>query len=99
MENKVWTKAEIEELINKSNNAVERGIVAIFNRQTSVEKRIEDSRYVNNIGFSAAHAKRGTYYAKWVLAGKRLNNGHLDKGRELISHYASQLVKISNKEI
>ena len=99
MVEKVWTEAEIREMLQRSNRAVERGLVAIYNRQTQHEQAAEETKVLNRIGFSAFHAKRGTYYAKWVLDGKQLTGQHLEKGRKLILHYAGQLTKISNKEI
>ena len=98
-EKKVWTEAEIRGMLQQSNHAVERGIVAIYKRQTESEQAAEETRVLNKVGFSAFHAKRGTYYAKWVNSGKHLTGNHLEKGRELILHYAGQLTKISNKEV
>ena len=98
-ENKVWTEAEIKEMLQRSNHAVERGLVAIYKRQTAHEQAAEQTEVLNRVGFSAFHAKRGTYYAKWVLSGRHLTGQHLEKGRKLILHYAGQLTKISNKEI
>ncbi len=97
MENN-WTIEKITKLLQDSNAAVEKGIVAIFNRQTADEQRIEDTRYTNNIGFSGAHAKTGTYYAKWILSGRHLDGKFLQKGRTMILHYTKQLLSIANKE-
>ncbi len=96
MTSQVYTEESIKELINKSNLAVERGILAIFNRQTEDEKQIEDTRYYNRIGFSGAHVKIGTYMAKWILSGKHLNGPWIEKGRKMIQHYAKQLAEIAN---
>jgi len=96
---KKWTEAEIREMLQQSNRAVERGIVAIYKRQTESEQVAEETRVLNKVGFSAFHAKRGTYYAKWIQSGKNLTGNHLEKGRTLILHYAGQLTKISNKEL
>lgn len=99
MDKKVWTKDEIKAMLLKSQNAVEKGLVAIYNRQTQVEKMMEATRYNNSVGFSAAHCRRGSYYARWINSGKRLSGKHLEKGREIILHYVGQLTKISNGEI
>ena len=94
-----YKESEIKQLLLNSNRAVERGIVAIWKRQTEDEKAVEQTRKKNNVGFSAFHARRGTYYANWINSGKRLSGRHVDLGRKLILHYTNQLTKISNKEI
>lgn len=93
----MYTEKDIRELLAKSNAAVERGLVRIYERQTIDEQRTEETRHWNSIGFNGAHAKSGTYMAKWVLSGKHLDGKWLDKGRNLILHYAKQLTDIANE--
>ena len=90
-----WNEAKIRKLLNESNTAVERAIVAIFDRQTADEKATSDTRHTNRRGFSACHAKRGSYYGRWVKSGKRLTGDHLTKAREIALHYVSQLLDIA----
>lgn len=78
---------------------LERGILAIYKKQTLDEQRIGDVKYHNKVGFSGAHARSGSYYATWILSGKHLSGIHLEKARGMMQHYAGQLVKIANKEI
>jgi len=94
-----YKEGEIKQMLLNSNHAVERGIVAIWKRQTEDEKAAEQTRKKNNIGFSAFHARRGTYYANWINSGRHLSGKHVDLGRKLILHYTNQLTKISNKEV
>ena len=96
---KVWTEPEIKEMLLKSTHAVERGIMAIWRKQTEHEKMVERTENLNFVGFSAFHAARGTYYANWINQGNHLTGKHIGLGRKLILHYVSQLTKISNKEI
>jgi hypothetical protein len=93
-----YSENEIKEMILKSNIAVERGIVAIWKRQTLEEKRTKSVRNYNKVGFSAFHVKRGSYYAGWINRGNHLTGKHIELGRNLILHYVTQLTKISNKE-
>ena len=90
-----WTTEAITELLRSNNRAVERAIVAIFNRQTNDEKSIEATRHSNSVGFSASDARRGTYYAKWILSGKHLSGPHLDKARGIAIKYRGQLADIA----
>jgi hypothetical protein len=93
---KTWTEEEIVELLEKSNKAVDRAVVAIFNRQTQDEKVVEDTKHCNSIGFSASDAHRGSYWAKWVLRGKALTGKHLEDARKTMRKYRKQLVDIAN---
>jgi hypothetical protein len=98
-ENKIWNREQIEALLNANDIAVERGIVAIYERQTADEKVTETTNHHNNIGFAGWGAKKGTYYAKWILSGRRLTGRHLENARKIALFHASQLTKIANKEI
>lgn len=94
-----YTESEIKDMLLNSTHAVERGIVAIWRKQTELEKKSETTKELNKVGFSAFHAARGTYYANWINSGKHLTGKHIKLGRDLILHYVSQLTKISNNDI
>lgn len=94
-----WNRAKIEKLLRTNNTAVERAIVAIYDRQTADEKAVSDTKHTNSRGFSAAHAKRGSYYARWIRGGRRLSGEHIDKGREIALHYTQQLADIANTNV
>ena len=96
---KVWTRDEIAALLERSNAAVERAVVAIFNLQTESEKESGSTICDNGVGFSGADSRRGTYYANWVLDGKHLSRHHLDNARKMCKKYTRQLVMIANGEI
>ena len=94
---KIWPENEIVDLIKRSDFAVERAILALYNRQTEREKSQEVTIYSNNIGFNAFDAKRGSYYASWLSKGKRLTGAHLGRAREMSIKYRRQLAEIANK--
>ena len=94
--NKVWTEAAIIALLQSNNRAVERGILAIFARQTEDEKSTECTRHENSRGFSAADARSGSYMARWISSGKRLDGKFLDKARKMAVKYRKQLVEVAN---
>lgn len=95
---KTWNKDSIVALIERNDRAVERAIVAIFDRQTIEEQCSEVTMNHNGVGFTAAHAKLGSYYAKWVKRGKRLSGSHLEKARAIAKKYHRQLLEIANGE-
>ena len=96
MEPKTWTRTEIEALINSNDRAVERAMVAIWERQTRDEQAAETVRHHNGCGFAAWSAKSGTYYANWVRSGRRLTGKHLAKARKIALYHAGQLTDFAN---
>jgi len=88
-----WTKDKIVELLQRNPIAVERAIVVIYRRQTLDEQSELETKHSNGVGFSGAHAKLGSYYAKWVLTGKHLTGSHLDKARKISLRYTAQLLE------
>jgi hypothetical protein len=98
MEPKTWTRTEIEEMINGNDRAVERAMVAIWERQTADEQETQDTRHHNGRGFAAWSARSGTYYAEWIMSGRRLTGKHLVKARKIALHHAGQLTRIANGE-
>jgi hypothetical protein len=91
-----WTREAIEALIRTNDRAVERAMVAIWERQTADEQSTDTTRHHNGIGFSGWTARSGSYYAKWVQGGRRLTGKHLDKARRIALHHAAQLTRIAN---
>ena len=98
MTKKIWTREDIVALLNTSDRAVERGVVAIWQRQTADEQSTDTTRHSNGVGFSGWSAHSGSYYAKWVESGRRLTGKHLDKARKIVLHHAAQLTRIANGE-
>lgn len=94
-----WTREKIVELLTKNDRAVERAILALWRRQTTDEQREQATKHHNEVGFSGAHARVGTYYASWLLSGKRLTGQHLEKARRLTLRYTRQLADEANKKV
>jgi hypothetical protein len=93
---KVWTREEIESMVRADDAAVERAMVAIWERQTADERLTEGTRHTNNRGFAHCTARSGTYYANWVRSGRHLTGKHLDKARRIALHHAQQLCDFAN---
>jgi hypothetical protein len=90
-----WPPEEIRALLDRSLEAVERAVVAIYRRQTEDEKEAYETKHHNRVGFAACHASLGTYYAKWILSGKHLTGPHVERARRMVRHYAGQLHQIA----
>jgi len=99
----MWTKESIQALINSTNpdtarKAIERGILAIYERQTADEKAESRTKHHNNIGFDGIRGKRGSYYARWLLAGKHLTGQHYSRAKDIVLYHAGQLARIANEK-
>ena len=77
---------------------LERAVVAIFERQTNDEQVIEGTKYQNNRGYRPSDAKQMSYYAKWIMSGKHLNNYHANVAVKRIEKYIGQLIIISQQK-
>lgn len=67
----MWTREKIVELLQTRDDAVERGILRIYQLQTEDEKRSGSTKHSNGVGFNGADASYGTYLAQWLSKGKR----------------------------
>jgi len=92
-----WTPGQIVQLLRTNDRAVERAILAIYRRQTQDEQVISHTRHSNNVGFSAAHASKGSYYARWIMSGRSLTGHHLNKARTMAIMYRRQLADEAQK--
>jgi hypothetical protein len=92
-----WNRNGIRHLLLTNDRAVERAMVAIYKRQTADEKATDDTKHVNGRGFNCCHAKRGSYFARWVLSGRRLSGWHLETARKMALRYTRQLAEVANK--
>lgn len=89
---KVYTEATVAELIDTNPQFMERALIKIYDRQTEDEKVAKITHYHNHVGFSAAHASKMCYYAKWVLSGRKLSGPHLEKCKAILKKYRKQIL-------
>lgn len=85
----------VRELLKTSDNAVMRGVVAIYKRQTEEEQSYESTREENGIGFSAFDANFLSSIAKQLIAGYQLSPKQLAISRNKILRYSRQLADIA----
>lgn len=93
-----WTEQQIIALLDTNDRAVERAIVAIYERQTADEKQTEHTRHDNSVGFRQNHAKRMSYFARLIKRGNRLFPSQLALSRSWMKMYRRQLADIANKK-
>lgn len=93
---KVWTREDITTLLNTSDRAVERAMVALWERQEEDERADGNTRHHNGRGFAHSTVRSGTYFANWVRSGRRLTGRHLAKARRIALYHAGQLTAMAN---
>lgn len=110
MATKTYTTDEIVNMLKTSNYAVERAILAIYERQTADEQAAQKTDKNNGVGFSGFDAKIFSSFAQQIMANKynkgnglRLSPKQFEVARKLdkngnmkIGRYAKQLAGIAN---
>jgi hypothetical protein len=62
-----FSRDDIDSLLNRSDAAVERAIIVLFERQTADEQRVASTNCHNNRGFASCDARAGTRFARFLL--------------------------------
>ena len=105
MANTPWTQDRIIELLERSDLAVERALVTLYDRQTDDEKAVSCTKHDNRRGFRKNHDHTGSFFARIILKGWK-QDGHKDrvhlnpyklaKARGIVLHYSRQLCEAAN---
>lgn len=104
---KVYTVDEIRDLLDRSDEAVIRGLLRIYERQTFDEQKSEFTKHDNGIGFSAADGHILSSFAKQVKKHQidpnpryktPLSPKQMAMARARIRKYARQLCEIANQQ-
>ena len=90
---KVWTKESVKDLLKRSDEAVERGILRIYSFQTDEEKYTGATKTVNGKGFSKFDVEILSSFALQIRRGKHLTEKQMYKARPKICKYAGQLLE------
>jgi hypothetical protein len=94
----MWTESSIKTLLETNPKAVERAIVAIYERQTPDEKATHETSKTNGVGFSKFDAEFLSSLAEWIKRGRTLTPRQLAIGRNKIKRYHRQLVELANEK-
>ena len=97
-EQKVWTREEIRKNLEQSLVWLERGVLAIYARQTQEEQYLGETRERNGVGFNGPDSGYLSYVARWLENGNRLTGHHVEKVRKRMVKYSGQLARIANGE-
>lgn len=95
---KQYSIEQIKDLLKNNDKAVERAIVAIFNRQTESEKTTESTVEKNGVGFNGFDAKFFSSLAQQIQSGRTLSAKQISFARKGILKYSKQLASIANEK-
>jgi hypothetical protein len=79
---RVYTRDQINHILQCNPAAVENAIVALFKLQTASERQAAQSSNHNDVGFNMCDARAGTRFARWLL-GMNDRNQVLYPGKSL----------------
>lgn len=97
MDKRQWTAEEIKNLLQRNDMMVGRSLERLYRRQTDDEKKLEQTKHENGIGFNAVDASLLTSFAKqWMHTG-RLSCKQLFVARKKLPKYVKQLLEEANK--
>ena len=93
---KVWTKAEITNLLKTNNTMVEHSLKELYAYQTVAEKAYQTTEEDNKMGFNKPDSRILSRIAEWYLKTGFLTEKQMKLVRSRIMKYAGQLTKIAN---
>jgi hypothetical protein len=97
-----------KEIIDRLRNQIEvkdstaiHALTFIYDKQVEDEKRYEDAKYRNGVGFKPQDAKKCSGLAKWYLDKGFLTAKQIACVKKMVAKYASQIVdiKINDGEV
>lgn len=93
---KLYSTEEIKKLLETSDKAVSRAIVALYARQTESERNAEATVEKNGIGYNGFDAKFFSSLAQQIQSGRTLSQKQISFARKGIMKYSKQLAEIAN---
>jgi hypothetical protein len=105
--NRMWSREDIAELLNISDLAVAKAVVAIYHRQTADEKDAQTTKHRNGVGFNGVDAILLSSFARQVIGWQKgrsqypgpLGPRQVSLARKKIVKYAGQLAEIANARV
>jgi hypothetical protein len=90
------SKETIIELLASNKKAILRGLLTIYNLQTTEEKFTEHTYYHNNVGFTGVDGKILSSIASQVITKKKITKRQFEIVEQKMKKYAGQLYKVAN---
>jgi len=93
-----WNKDKVKNLLLTNDQAVIRGIIRIWEKQTEDEKVSETTNRNNNVGFTGVDAYILTEYVNFYNRNKYLSQKQTALARKKIIKYSGQLLRIMQED-
>lgn len=94
-----WTPEAIEALLTRQPRAVERAIVALYQRQTAAERAEGVTAERNGVGFDGSDAYTFSFVAERLAEGTHLRAETLERYLPRVLKYCNQLAQIANEAL
>jgi hypothetical protein len=94
MTQNTYTIDQIRTNLKSDYRWTERAIVKLYDRQTRDEQNSDATLHHNNVGFNGGDAPRLSYYAKYIMSGRRLTGRHLEAAQRMTVKYARQILEM-----
>jgi hypothetical protein len=90
----MYTKEEIQHNLSTNPKWIERSLIVLYQRQTQDEQQVGGTFVQNNVGFNSSDSRYLSYCSRWLLQGKHLDNGHIEKCGGKLKKYWKQIESI-----
>ena len=94
-----WSKDVIAEKLLTDRKWLERGIVALYERQTKTEQSSGVTKEENGVGFNKVDAAFLSSLAEKIQQGWQLSEKQLFIARKKMKKYSGQLARIANSKV
>lgn len=95
----MYNKSDIIQMLENSDTAVQRGLIAIWERQTASEKLSQSTHLNNSIGFNGFDAQILSSFAEQFQTKGWLSAKQMVIARKRMKKYAGQLAEIANAKM
>lgn len=95
----MYTKNDITKMLETSDTAVQRALIAIWERQTASEKASQNTHINNSVGFNGFDAGILSSFAEQLQTKGWLSTKQMVITRKRIMKYAGQLADIANEKL
>ena len=91
---KIWSKESIQELLDRSDEAVYRAMIQIYNRQTADEQKYQDTHLYNSVGFTGVDANIMSSFTEYYKKFNKLSPKQMAIARKKMKKYWKQLLSV-----
>jgi hypothetical protein len=95
---KLWSKEDIQNLLEKNDEAVYKAMLRIYDRQTRDEQDAKDTQVWNSVGFTGTDAEIMSSFTESYKKWGKLTPKQMVIARKKMKKYWKQLLEIIREE-